>query len=185
MSCQEECRTFQIIFIPGIFYHLLDQESLSYPLLSYERRLLPFVSSLGFIWIFVMVAGAKTLAHLWGVFVSLILEKVTPTEMRDFTLRLRFSLESRIAAFWLGHKGPNQANKGAKTLIKVSLRFSLGFPHQGKGWLGSSIHRLCLHNQGTRPSASVSKSLIKSHVSRDASLRKFKTEAEAKVSFDP
>ena len=23
---QEECRTFQIIFIPGIFYHLLDQE---------------------------------------------------------------------------------------------------------------------------------------------------------------
>ena len=27
--------------------------------------------------------------------------------------------------------------------------------------------------------------LIKSHVSRDASLRKLKTEAEAKVSFDP
>ena len=33
MLCQEEFRTFQIVFIPGIFCHLLDQELLSYPLL--------------------------------------------------------------------------------------------------------------------------------------------------------
>ena len=33
MLCQEESRTFQIVFIPGIFCHLLDQELLSYPLL--------------------------------------------------------------------------------------------------------------------------------------------------------
>jgi len=33
MLCQEEYLTFQIIFIPGIFCHQLDQELLSYPLL--------------------------------------------------------------------------------------------------------------------------------------------------------
>ena len=34
MLCQEESRTFQILFIPGIFCHLLDQELLSLALLS-------------------------------------------------------------------------------------------------------------------------------------------------------
>ena len=34
MLCQEESRTFQILFIPGIFCLLLDQELLSFPLLS-------------------------------------------------------------------------------------------------------------------------------------------------------
>ena len=33
--CQEESQTFQILFIPGIFCHLLDQDLLYYPLVSY------------------------------------------------------------------------------------------------------------------------------------------------------
>ena len=34
MLCQEEFHPFQILFIPGIYCHLLDQELLSFPLLS-------------------------------------------------------------------------------------------------------------------------------------------------------
>ena len=34
MSCQEESHPFQILFIPGIYCHLLDRELLSFPLLS-------------------------------------------------------------------------------------------------------------------------------------------------------
>ena len=34
MLCQEESQIFQILFIPGIFCHLLGLELLSYPFLS-------------------------------------------------------------------------------------------------------------------------------------------------------
>ena len=34
MLCQEEFHPFQILFIPGIYCHLLDRELLSFPLLS-------------------------------------------------------------------------------------------------------------------------------------------------------
>jgi len=34
MLCQEDSLPFQILFIPGIYCHLLDQELLSFPFLS-------------------------------------------------------------------------------------------------------------------------------------------------------
>ena len=56
MLCQEEVHPFQILFIPGIYCNLLDQELLSFPLLSspisqiYYFMFICFLFTSGKIW---------------------------------------------------------------------------------------------------------------------------------------
>ena len=98
MLCQEEFHPFQILFIPGIYCHLLDQELLSFPLLSSPINQIYY-----FMFIFFLFTSIMIYFYLYFLSIFIVFSSSFPGSYVSY---VSYWFSSLLSFVWIGGQFP-------------------------------------------------------------------------------